>query len=486
MTNRVLIAIFALAVIWGCTKTSEQTESAVPDDGTRSVVLVGATILDGTGRAAITDGNIVTQGDRIECVGSAVACPVPEDAHAIDVAGKWITPGLVDTHVHFTQTGWFDGRPDGLNAADIYPYEEVVRDVQSNPERWHRSYLCSGITAVYDVGGQQWTLDLAAQAENDPNMAHVRAAGPLVTHAGRDVLNTEAYQTFLPMNDAQEGRESVRKLKEWGSTAVKVWYLAPEEERRAELDKAIMAVGDEARLHGLPLIAHATSLREAKVVIRAGAELLVHSVFEDTIDDEFTEMVVENRVITSPTIHVGPNWRGAFSSVASNSANHADDPNNCVDPVTRQKIADVDVFVPYLAEWATTEWAEQVPAANAERIGLFKSNLMKLYEAGAVIATGTDAGNPLTLHGPSIYAEMEIMQEAGIPAADIVVMSTRNGAMTMDRLDDFGTLENGKIADLIVLAADPSLDVANFRYIEQVMRAGVMHAISDLAYGASE
>jgi len=100
--------------------------------------------------------------------------------------------------------------------------------------------------------------------------------------------------------------------------------------------------------------------------------------------------------------------------------------------------------------------------------------------------TGTDSGNPLTLHGPSIYSEMEVMQDAGVPAADVIVMSTRNGARAMGRLDDFGTLESGKIADLLVLGGDPSVHVANFREIEWVMRAGVMHTVSDLSYNTPE
>ncbi len=109
-----------------------------------------------------------------------------------------------------------------------------------------------------------------------------------------------------------------------------------------------------------------------------------------------------------------------------------------------------------------------------------------MYDAEATIVTGTDSGNPLTLHGPSIYSEMEAMQDAGVPAADVIVMSTRNGARAMGRLDDFGTLESGKIADLLVLGGDPSVDVANFREIEWVMRAGVMHAVSDLSYDTPE
>jgi imidazolonepropionase-like amidohydrolase len=363
----------------------------------------------------------------------------------------------------------------------------VARDLEARPDRFGRSFLCSGITAVYDVGGHPWTLGLGARNEDSPDAPHVRAAGPLVTHAGPDILNAGEYNTFLPMSNAEEGRSSVRELKRTGSTAVKVWYLAPSEDQREALDAAITAVGEEARAQGLPMIVHATSLREAKVAIRAGASLLVHSIFSEDVDDEFIRLVLDNDVIYTPTIVVGPNWVRAATGITLGAPNQADDPHGCVSPETRAKIADVAAFAPYLTERQADadrarERLESIPA----QLDQAKRNLKAMFEAGATIVTGTDSGNPMTLHGPSIYSEMEAMQAAGVPAADVIVMSTRNGARTMNRLGDIGTLAAGKIADLLVIGADPSLDVANFRQVEQVMRAGVMHAVSDLSYDAAE
>ncbi len=364
----------------------------------------------------------------------------------------------------------------------MFPYETVTSELREHPEQFYRSYLCSGVTAVYDVGGHQWTLLLGTEAENSPAAPHFRAAGPLVTHAGIDILNTDEYSTFLPMSDEIEGRTSVRKLKDAGSTAVKVWYIKPSEERRETLDKVLMAVGDEARNQNLPLIIHATTLREAKVAIRAGASLLVHGVLDEAIDDEFIQMVLENDVTYTPTLVVTSNWMHALASVVLNTANQPDDPNDCVDPVTRQKIANVAAFAPYVSEQMSEDKARQWLAAIPGDLEFLKQELLKVYKAGVTIASGTDAGNPLTLHGPSIYNEMEVMQEAGIPPSDIIIMTTRNGAHAMGRLNDFGTLEPGMIADLLVLGGNPSVDVANFRKVEWVMRNGEIHTISDLSY----
>jgi cytosine/adenosine deaminase-related metal-dependent hydrolase len=128
----------------------------------QTTALVGGTVIDGTGRPSISNAVVVVTGDRLTCVGTSVQCPVPAGATRVDVSGRFITPGLVDAHVHFSQTGWVDGRPDGLSAPALYPYPETARALRANPMRWYRSYLCSGVTAVYDVGGHPWTTALPA------------------------------------------------------------------------------------------------------------------------------------------------------------------------------------------------------------------------------------------------------------------------------------------------------------------------------------
>lgn len=449
----------------------------------QTTALIGATLIDGTGAPPISQAVVLVEGDRLTCVGSAADCPIPADARRVDLSGRYLTPGLVDAHVHFSQTGWLDGRPDGLAAPELYPYVETSRYNRDHPERWFRSYLCSGITAVYDVGGHPWTTGLPARAETDPDAPHVRAAGPLITHATRTALmaNDELY-TFLPMDTPEEVTASVRKLVEMGSTAVKVWYLRPPAERRDELDARLRQVGDEARGAGLDLIVHATSLREAKMALEAGAKMLVHSVQDRRVDEEFLELLRGNDALYAPTLVVGGFWARAMGSIALNLPAEIDDPNGCVDPGTRAKLRQTAELQKLLPE------ARRSPEAfysRLERVGMSRAvmaeNLRRVHEAGVTIATATDAGNPLTLHGPSIYNEMEAMQDAGIPAPDVVVMSTRNGALAMDRLDDFGTLEPGKIADLIVLEENPNEDVRAFRRLTHVMRAGVLREQRELA-----
>ena len=109
-----------------------------------------------------------------------------------------------------------------------------------------------------------------------------------------------------------------------------------------------------------------------------------------------------------------------------------------------------------------------------------RANLKTLVNAGIPISTGTDAGNPLTLHGPAIYAEMEAMQASGMTPMQVIVASTATASRAMGVDKQVGTIEKGKDGDLVVVGGNPSLDVANFRKIRYVVRSGVVRNIADL------
>lgn len=448
------------------------------------VVLSGATVINGD--YWIERASIVVRNGRIECVGEPEACEYPDAAEIIDLDGQFITPGLVDAHVHFAQTGWLDGRPDGLQAPEVYPYAETVGELRRDPDRWHDAYLCTGITAVYDVGGQAWTVTGEHATDTDrPDRAHVRAAGPLITHASarnQFFLGERAADQplFLPMESIDGVREQVRYLQGIGAGAVKVWYLAPRPAQRERLDALLMEIGAAADEAGLPMIVHATSLREAKLALRAGARMLVHSVSDQPVDGEFLELLTRNEAVYVPTLQAGPNWSRALASIAFGAAAPIDDPNGCVDDAIRARINSPEVLQANLNPALTPAWAYRSLEANGAEIALMQRNLIAVYEAGGRIATATDAGNPMTLHGPSIYREMEMMQAAGLNPQAVIEMSTRGGAIAMGRQDEFGQIEEGMVADLIILSQDPRQDVRNFRSLTHVMRAGVLRAQFEL------
>src|SRR5215203_3506558 len=394
--------------------------SALPGVPPPPRALVGATLVDGTGAAPVRDAVVLLRDGKIECAGPRAACPVPAGVDSTDLAGLWITPGLVDAHVHFSQTGWADGRPDSLDVRERHPYEKVVAGLERHPERFGRSYLCSGVTAVFDVGGYAWTLGLPSWAEPNAEVPRIAAAGPLLSTIDH-WLNLPAERQFMVLSDPDAAQKGVDYLAERGAAAVKVWYVVTPDQTVEKSAAAVQAAGEAARGRKLPLIVHATGLAEAKEALKAGAKLLVHGVGDKPVDDELLDLARKNGTVYCPTLTV----RRGYARIAA-------------------------------------------------------ANLKRVAEAGIPIAMGTDAGNPLTLHGPAVYAEMEAMQAAGLTPMQVLVAATRVAATAMGREKDFGTVEKDKQADLLIVAADPTADAANLRKVRWVVRGGVMRSIEEL------
>jgi imidazolonepropionase-like amidohydrolase len=435
----------------------------------------GATLLDGNGGPPVKDAVVLVRGGKIDCAGTRAACPVPSGIAVTDLAGSFLTPGLVDAHVHFGQSGWADARPDAFDVRSKHPYEEVQSGLRSHPERFFRSYVCSGVTSVFDVGGFAWSLELPAKAENDTLAPRVRAAGPLL--ATIDFwLNLPGERQFIFLKDAEAAKTGVAYLASRGAQAIKVWYIVTPDVPVEASTPAVMAAGAEAKKRGLPLIVHATGLAEAKVALRAGASLLVHGVVDKPVDDEFLDLAKKSGAVYNPTVVVIGGYVTIAKAAAAGAAAPFDDPNGCVDPLTRARLA----ATPEIEAASVAGKVRERETRTAEILKIGLANLKRVSGAGIPIAMGTDAGNPGTLHGPSVYAEMEAMQSAGMTPMEVLVAATKGGSRAMSREKELGTIEKGKLADFVVVGADPAADVANMRKVKAVVRGGVYRTQEEL------
>ena len=426
----------------------------------------GATVIDGTGAPPRRDATVVMRNGRVECVGD---CPLGPDVEAIDARGKWIVPGLIDAHVHYSQTGWVDGRPDAMDLRARFPYDSTVAHLEAHPEIFFRSYLCSGVTGTFDVGGYPWTWGMRARAEASNAAPRVAAAGPLLSTMDH-WLNLPASRQFVHTANDSAARAGVRMAARYDSDALKVWYIVDRGADTTALKAQFRIVAEEARAAGLPLIVHATGLWEAKDALRAGARLLVHSVEDGPVDDEFIQLARAAGTIYTPTLTVYGGYRQVFERHFEGEGV----PMECVDPATRAKVA-LNDSLPRL----------NLPPTFRERFAalsrITSDNLRRVHAAGIPVAMGTDAGNPLTLHGVSVFNEMEAMAAAGMTPMDVLVSATRTAAMAMGR-DDIGTLQPGKRADLVVLDADPLADIRNLRAIRLVARGGEVWTRAELEW----
>ena len=201
---------------------------------------------------------------------------------------------------------------------------------------------------------------------------------------------------------------------------------------------------------------------DARALLNAGADILVHSVTDRLVDSEFISLVTKRDIPYITTLGVEDGYRMVLNQQVMLTD-------------IEQKLGDPEVIATWseLAKIPEAEIPGGVPRVPpAPKRPAAYDNLMLLESAGARIVAGTDAGNIGTLHGPALHHELELMAAAGLRPMDIIVSATRNGAAVMGQQNDFGTLQKGKYADLVILDADPLADIKNTRKIFKVMKAG--------------
>lgn len=434
------------------------------------VALVGGTLIN-PGASPVLNATVVVAGGRVVCAGPASSCTPPPTAEVVRVDGAFIAPGLIDAHVHYSQTGWVDGRPDALDLRAEFPYDSVNAAMRMEKGRFDRAYLCSGITSVFDVGGYPWTIPLMQANERALDAPRVVAAGPLLATVDHWV-NTPTMRQFVHMASDSATRRAVRENAYFGSRAIKVWYLQRADSLRPVMRARLELAGEEARRAKLPFIVHATELARAKEAIRAGANVLVHSVAPEAIDDEFIALAKERGTIVIPTLTVYEGYADVFAGRSPASRY----PLDCVDRGTRAKLERIlpeAQRAPGLQGFVRSGRADTMFISTAR-------NVRRMRDAGVPIAVGTDAGNPGTAHGPSLYRELEALQSAGMSPAEVFASTTIVAARAMGRAADVGTIEAGKLADLIVLEANPLADIANARRVRLVMKGGALYGRSEL------
>jgi imidazolonepropionase-like amidohydrolase len=460
--RRTLLTLAALAGGLGAVPRGARAEG---------LAIVGATVVDGAA-APIRDAVVLIDGDRIRAVGSRAQVALPKGITIVDGRGKWVVPGLVDAHVHFFQSGGAYTRPDVVDLRKVRPYEREIALLKAALPRTFARYLLCGVTSVVDVGGPFWNFDVRDAAARTAPAPRVAVAGPLVSTVDRpqlDIGDPPIVKTATP----DEARALVRRELERKPDLVKVWFVFRPGDDLAVGKALVAATVDEARKGGVRTAVHATELETARAAVEAGADVLVHSVFDKPVDDAFVDLLKRRGVIYIPTLFVSTGYRlvltGAFTPTPA-----------------ERRWADPDVLATFEEVKGRPELTSRPRrAADPESDRVPLQNLKRLSDAGVTIAAGTDAGNIGTLHGPSIFRELRRMADAGLTPRQVLASATAGGARVMGREKDLGAVAPGKLADLLILDRDPLVDVANLEAIHRVVKGGRVYAPEELARAAA-
>ena len=434
-------------ILTGCGGAAPDEGSA--PEGAGALALVGAQLIDATGAPAVADSVVVVRDGRIESAGPRDATPVPDGAETVDLTGKTIIPGLVNLHVH---------------------YREGPEEI----ERQFRSQLHYGVTTSRSIGSDSpERVAHLLESAGRPDAPRTYTAGTGFSYpggfnaAGRNAPTTE-----------EEARELVRNQIALGVHFIKMWVNEVAEPGLKIPPEIRAAIIDEAIRNGAIPVAHIDDEADGRQLVEAGLRDFLHSTVLTfgpgsgvPMDDpepsaEFIQMCLDNDVYFTPTL-----------SIVQNRWHFAEHPELLDDPELR---AAFGMYNPdALAGWDDpARRAEVIEDPGFEdRKASFQQLLdfvKTMHDAGVAVALGNDAGTPNVPYGWGMHHEMEMYVEAGLTPMDAIVAATATGAAQMPPVGetDYGTLEAGKVADLIVLNADPLADIRNTLDIDRVMRLG--------------
>jgi len=427
---------------------------------------VGATVWDGTGAEAIPDAVVVVEDDRIADIGPKATIRIPDGATVVDATGTWIVPGLIDPHVHFFQSAGLYTRPDIVDLRGTRPYEWDQERIRATLDDTFRRYLASGVTAVVDVGGPMWNFEVRERANEAVLAPRVAVSGPLISTVDRPQLDL-GDPPIIRAEGPDHARELVRAQLQRGTDFIKIWFILPASGDPLENIDVVRATIDEAHDGGVRVFVHATELETARTAVDEGADVLVHSVVDEPVDDAFVQLLAERGTLLSTTLVV---FEG-YAEVLGRQVDLME---------VEQRLGDRAV----IASWSEMAAAppEAAPpekmAARAKRhearMPTAKANLETLWDAGIAVSAGTDAGNIGTLHGPSIHRELQLMSDAGLTPEQVLLAVTRNAALVFAAEPEIGTLEPGKLADMLIVEEDPLADLAHLQALRSVVKGGAV------------
>jgi imidazolonepropionase-like amidohydrolase len=396
---------------------------------TRSLVLEGVRIIDGTGAAAIDNGRIVIDGDRISAVGPAAAVSVPANAERVDLTGRTVIPGLIDLHFH----------------------------IEKDPRMALRQ-LSNGVTAFRDPG--QWE-------QNFDELRRLVAAdglpGPRIFTTGPHIDGEHpAYPAdSVVARDADEARRHAEMSVQNGATALKIYF-------RLSLAGAKAVIGVcEARK--IPCTAH-LELLDVRELFAAGLHGVEHitsfgvSILPRRESEAYRQAVLQDndarregryRIFAAANLE-GPEAKELYA-------------------VLRKRRPWVDPTLAVFERRADRRPSGTKPDAHAVMVAGFakmKQLTRRVAQEGARVVVGGHTSVPFAGRGEAPWRELELLVESGFTPVEAIAAATGTAAGFLFRSQEFGTLRPGLKADVVVLRGDPSRDIAAVRTVDRVMVDG--------------
>lgn len=412
----------------------------------------GARIIDGNGGAPIENGALLVQDGRVTAVGARGAVSAPAGAVRVDVSGKTIMPAMVNAHVHMGYEGYTTW------GARNHTPENLLDHLQ------REAYY--GVAAATSVGSSPTEMSLQFQKDQQagrfpPVARYLFMPGMAPPNGGPDHILRVATNELHVVNEVTgpvEARAAVQRMDKQGIRHVKLWYDDRNKTYPKLAPEVMQAIVDEAHAHRMTVHAHAIQEADQKAVVAAGADVLVHMVQREVLDEEYLALLREKHPYWATVITLGDPVEVCNKDPFFEDA---------MPPSVVAKIR------------ATMERASLVPSCGppsptAEaREKQMAINFPQMIKAGVKLVLATDTGiHPGHTFGSGEHVELARWVQLGLSPSDAIVAATKTPAELMG-LTDLGTLGPGKRASFIVLDANPLENIRNTRKIADVYLDGV-------------
>lgn len=383
----------------------------------------GFTLINGTGETPVKNSYFVVEDKKIVKVGNGES-PLSDDMEVVDLTGKTVMPGLINSHVHITM------EPVG-DPVSIMERESAAKTTLRGVANL-KKHLHSGTTFFRDLGAPKG-IDFDLRDGVNEGLVE----GPQFLAAGKCVTMTGGHGWFIgrEADGVDETRKAAREQLRAGSDIVKIMATGGVMTKGVEpgspqltMEEMKSAV-DEAHKAGKKTASHAQGTEGIKNAILAGIDSIEHGIF---LDDEVIQLMVDKGVYLVPTL-VAPYF------IVENG---------------------VEAGIPKYA----VDKSEYVMKFHMD-------SFTKAYKAGVKIAMGTDAGTPFNLHDAAPH-ELKLMIQCGMTPMESLVASTKSSADLLGILDNYGTLEEGKFADFLVLNENPIDNIDTLFGINSVYKLG--------------
>lgn len=445
LTRFGVMGVLVLAAGWLAAPEARQAPAA----RSAKLALVGGMLLDGYEAGPIHHAAVLIDGERIVKVGRAAEMTIPPDYTVVDTSGRTMMPGMIELHAHLILLGHG-------NYGEWFPWiaKQAPGTLTTVMEIAARQLLMAGVTSAVDLGAPlKESLDVRDRiAKGVIPGPRMWMSGPWITRQGGGM--TDQFGGIAVSSTAQAAAE-VEKLAAAGVDVIKAHSGLTRDDYKA--------IADTAHKRNIRVHAHVYAEEDVRNALETGIDVLSHAGSAGTAPPYSRELITDIVNAGRPVVITAAHRAWVYPDTA-------EFPERLQDPQLKKDMppAIYGEIQRSLANWRALPYFGRTD----REIGFRERGVKQFTESGTVLGMGTDSGTPMNFHTEALWREAKVHVDMGMPAIKVISSLTRIGANILGRTRELGTIEPGKLADIIVLNGNPLYDITALAHVETVVKGG--------------